>query len=65
MPGGMESVIGIRSEWRCAACAHMERVYQVASTSAPVLDLPRGWSIHGGRTYCGVHIIARLALTAE
>jgi hypothetical protein len=60
------SIIGIRSEWRCAICHRQERVVQVVRAgSSPVLDLPRDWREHDGKTYCPAHLGIALPRAAE
>lgn len=54
------NTIGVRTEWTCAACGETERVHQVTLARAPVLDLPRGWRLENGRTYCAEHLPARV-----
>lgn len=55
-PGLMSSSVGIRSEWRCAACRMIERMHQVLTVREPALNLPPGWRVFDGRTYCPEHI---------
>lgn len=57
------SLIGVRAEFRCAACGDMQRVHQTVSALDPVFNLPPGWVLREGRTFCEEHVPVRIKET--
>jgi hypothetical protein len=56
--------IGIRAHWTCAECSltattqHIERIFSSPrreSKAGIVLDLPQGWTVRDGASYCPDH----------
>ena len=46
------SLIGVRAIWTCCICHAKVTTYQLVDAADPILDLPKGWRQHKGRTYC-------------